>query len=66
MYFPIITHTSNYKFCVNIVDTYREKNVDEFTLIVNRYNELRPFDDYLVMLLGKIKKQMQEENIDLR
>lgn len=66
MYFPIITHTSNYKFCVNIMDTYREKNVDEFTLIVNRYNELRPFDDYLVMLLGKIKKQMQEENIDLR
>ena len=58
MNFPIISNTMNYNFCVNIMETYKDKDVDKYTDIVRNYNSIKPLDDYMVMILNKIKKNI--------
>ena len=48
------------------METYKDKDVDKYTDIVRNYNSIKPLDDYMVMILNKIKKNiLQEEEIDL-
>ena len=63
--FPIISNTMNYNFCINIMESYKEKDVDKYTQIVMAYNIIKPLDDYMVMILNKIKKNIIQEEIDL-
>jgi hypothetical protein len=63
--YPIISNTMNYKFCINIMETYRDKDVDKYTDIVREFNSIKPLDDYMVMLLNKIKKQIIQEEVEL-
>jgi hypothetical protein len=62
---PIISNTMNYNFCINIMVSYKEKDVDKYMNIVKEYNSIKPLDDYIVMLLNKIKKQIIQEEVDL-
>lgn len=63
--YPIISNTMNYNFCVNIMESYKDKDVDKYTYIVREYNSIKPLDDYMIMLLNKIKKQIIQEEVDL-
>jgi hypothetical protein len=45
--------------------SYKEKDVDKYMNIVKEYNSIKPLDDYIVMLLNKIKKQIIQEEVDL-
>ena len=63
--FPIISNTMNYKFCINIMETYKDKDINKYTDIVREYNSIKPLDDYMVILLNKIKKQIIQEEVDL-
>lgn len=61
MNYPIISNTMNYKFCVSIMESYKEKDINKYTDIVREYNSIKPLDDYMVMLLNKIKKNISQE-----
>ena len=64
-YYPIITNTMCFNFCVNIMLKYKDKDVDAYTSIVRDYDDIKRLDDFMVNLLNKIKKNMSVEEVDL-
>ena len=63
--FSIISNKRNYKFCIDILECYSQKDINKFTDIVRDYNNIVFLDDYLVMLLNNIKKNIIKEDLDL-
>lgn len=63
--YPIITNTMNFKLCKNIMNEYKNKDVDVFVSFMRDYDDIKKLDDFMVNLLNKIKKNMSNEEVDL-
>ena len=63
--FPIITNSMNYKLCRNIMQTYKEKDIDKFVEYIRDYDEIKRFDDFTINLLNNIKRHFLNEDNSL-
>jgi hypothetical protein len=63
--YPIITNTTKFKLCKNIMNEYINKDVDAYILNIRDYDDISRLDDFMVNLLNKIKKNMSTEEVDL-
>jgi len=59
------TFSKKYNFCVNIMNSYIEKDVDKFTDIVKDYDSISKLDNILTYLLLVLKRNMQQSEIDI-
>lgn len=56
--YPTVETNYEYKFIVQLVDAYLEKNVEKFVSILNEHDSMKRLDDIIINMLLKIKQQM--------
>ena len=59
--FPSFTNTREHHLVVGIQDALDEGNVDQFTVLVQEYDEISTLDKWYTSILLKIKKSMNED-----
>ena len=59
--FPSFINTREHQLLCGLQDTIDESNVDNFTVLVQEYDNISPLDKWLTTVLLKIKKSLNEE-----